>query len=187
MTGLISPKTPMSKSRFFTWDRVEQVGQEQLIKETISEFFLILALARQLLFWRFHMCLGRIHLVNLLFMSLQESFYTGFDDVTFNLPSLREKYGPISYKVALFSSLIFISHPIQTQSVPISCKGWPVWPGCSISFPCSSVSRKINNRSTPDSLLWRNGVELFAWGFSKENVAILPLFMLSMSSIFFRI
>jgi FtsH-binding integral membrane protein len=37
--------------------------------------------------------------------------------MTFHLPSLEGKYGPIGYRVSLFASLIFIAHPIQTQSV----------------------------------------------------------------------
>jgi hypothetical protein len=33
------------------------------------------------------------------------------------LPSIKEKYQERSYRIALYASLIFISHPIQTQSV----------------------------------------------------------------------
>ncbi len=36
---------------------------------------------------------------------------------TADLPSLKEKYGQRAYRIALYASLIFISHPIQTQAV----------------------------------------------------------------------
>jgi len=55
--------------------------------------------------------------VNFLIHIASGIFLYAFLLLTFNLPSLKEKYGSISYKVALFTSLIFIAHPIQTQSV----------------------------------------------------------------------
>ncbi len=57
------------------------------------------------------------HVVNLIIHIASGVFLYWFLLLTFNLPSLKEKYGSISYKVALFTSLIFVTHPIQTQSV----------------------------------------------------------------------
>jgi len=52
-----------------------------------------------------------IDLVNFVIHIASGIFLYWFLMLTFNLPFLKEKYGAISYKVALFSSLIFISHP----------------------------------------------------------------------------
>jgi len=40
-----------------------------------------------------------------------------FVHLTLNLPSQKERYGPISFRVALLTSLLFVAHPVQTQAV----------------------------------------------------------------------
>jgi len=57
------------------------------------------------------------HLVNLL-LHISNGIMLYFILLwTANLPSIREKYRERSYRIALYASLIFIAHPIQTQAV----------------------------------------------------------------------
>jgi len=57
------------------------------------------------------------HLVNLLLHISNGIMLYFILFQTVNLPSLKEKYGQRAYRIALYASLIFISHPIQTQAV----------------------------------------------------------------------
>ena len=57
------------------------------------------------------------HLVNLLIHLGSGLLLYWFLLLTFNLPSLKERYGSKAFPIALFSSLLFLCHPIQTQSV----------------------------------------------------------------------
>ncbi|MCJ7748117.1 MAG: hypothetical protein MUP27_10260, partial [Desulfobacterales bacterium] len=104
---------PNIQIKVFTWDRLER-----LIKNTYKEsirVFSYFTLALNYYFGEFNVF--GYHLVNFIIHVASGIFLYGFLILTFRLPSLKEKYGPISYKVALFTGLIFISHPIQTQSV----------------------------------------------------------------------
>ena len=57
------------------------------------------------------------HLVNLL-LHISNGIMLYFILLwTANLPSMKEKYGQRAYRIALYASLIFIAHPIQTQAV----------------------------------------------------------------------
>lgn len=57
------------------------------------------------------------HLVNLLLHISNGIMLYFILFQTANLPLLKEKYGQRAYRIALYASLIFISHPIQTQAV----------------------------------------------------------------------
>lgn len=57
------------------------------------------------------------HLVNLLLHISNGIMLYFILFQTANLPSVKEKYGQRAYRVALYASLIFIAHPIQTQAV----------------------------------------------------------------------
>ena len=106
-------KNPNVQIKDLTWDRLEQ-----LVKKTYKEnirVFSYLTLALNYYFGGFNVF--GYHLVNFIIHIGSGIFLYWLLILTFNLPSLREKYGPISYRVGLFASLIFISHPIQTQSV----------------------------------------------------------------------
>jgi hypothetical protein len=98
--------------------------------------------------------------------------------LTFHLPSLRETHGSISYKVALFASLIFISHPIQTQSVTYIVQRMASMGGM---FYLLSLVLYVKARlSTGWSRVFYIGGMLGSYllgVFSKENVAILPVFI----------
>jgi len=57
------------------------------------------------------------HIFNNLLHALNGIMVYIFVIMTLNLPLLREKYSQIAKEVALFSALIFVVHPIQTQAV----------------------------------------------------------------------
>ena len=57
------------------------------------------------------------HLVNLLLHISNGIMLYFIIFQTANLPSMKEKYGQRAYRIALYASLIFIAHPIQTQAV----------------------------------------------------------------------
>lgn len=57
------------------------------------------------------------HLVNLLLHISNGIMLYFILFQTANLSSMKEKYGQRAYRIALYASLIFIAHPIQTQAV----------------------------------------------------------------------
>lgn len=57
------------------------------------------------------------HLVNLLLHISNGIMLYFILFQTANLSSLKEKYGQRAYRIALYASMIFIAHPIQTQAV----------------------------------------------------------------------
>ena len=127
------------------------------------------------------------HLVNFFIHIASGIFLYWFLLLTFNLPSLKEKYGPISYKVALFSSLIFIAHPIQTQSVTYIIQRMASMAGM---FYLLSLVLYIKGRLStgwPRVFYFGGMVLSYLLGvFSKENVAILPLFICLYEFYFFQ-
>jgi tetratricopeptide (TPR) repeat protein len=103
------------------------------------------------------------------------------------LPSLRETYGPISYPVSLFTSLIFISHPIQTQSVTYIVQRMASMAGMFYLLAMVLYVKGRSSWSKSRFIYW--GGSAFSWGlglFSKENVAILPVFVLLYEIYFFQ-
>ena len=159
-------ENPNVQIKVFTWDRIERLVKNTY-KETIRVFSYF-TLALNYYFGGFNVF--GYHLVNFVIHIASGIFLYWFLMLTFNLPFLREKYGAISYKVALFSSLIFISHPIQTQSVTYIVQRMASMAGMFYLLSLVLyVQGKIIHRAAPDSLLWRNGVELFTWGFFKRE------------------
>ena len=106
-------QNPNVQIKVLTWDRIEKLIY-YTYKESIR-IFSYFTLALNYYFGEFDVF--GYHLVNLFIHVFAGIFLYGFLLLTFGLPSLKEKYGAVSYKVALFTSLIFISHPVQTQSV----------------------------------------------------------------------
>ena len=127
------------------------------------------------------------HLVNFFIHIASGIFLYWFLLLTFNLPSLKEKYGPISYKVALFSSLIFIAHPIQTQSVTYIIQRMASMAGM---FYLLSLVLYIKGRLStgwPRGFYFGGMVLSYLLGvFSKENVDIIPLFICLYEFYFFQ-
>jgi protein O-mannosyl-transferase len=174
---------PNIQIRVFTLD-----GLVQLVTNTYKEtirVFSFFTLAVNYYFGGFDVF--GYHLVNFVIHVASGIFLYWFLLLTFNLPSLKEKYGAMSYKVALFSSLIFISHPIQTQSVTYIVQRMASMAGM---FYLLSLILYVKGRLTTGLLriLYFGGM-VFSYllgVFSKENVAILPLFIALYEFYFFQ-
>ena len=176
-------ENPNVQFTVLTWDRLER-----LIKNTYKvtiRVFSYFTFALNYYFGGFNVF--GYHLVNFLIHIASGIFLYWFLMLTFNLPSLKEKYGPISYKVALFSSLIFISHPIQTQSVTYIVQRMASMAGM---FYLLSFILYIKGRlSTGVPRIFYFGGTMLSYllgVFSKENVAILPLFIVLYEFYFFQ-
>jgi hypothetical protein len=174
---------PNVQIKVITWDRLERLVKNTY-KETIRVFsYFTLALN----YYFGGVDVFGYHLVNFLIHIASGIFLYWFLMLTFNLPSLREKYGAISYKVALFSSLIFISHPIQTQSVTYIVQRMA---SMAAMFYLLSMSLYVKGRLStgwPRILCFGGMVLSYLLGvFSKENVAILPVFIALYEFYFFQ-
>ena len=165
---------PNIQIKVFTWDRLEQLIRNTY-KETIRVFSYF-TLALNYYFGEFNVF--GYHLVNFFIHIASGIFLYWFLILTFNLSSLKEKYGAISYKVALFTSLIFVCHPIQTQSVTYIVQRMASMAGM---FYLLSLVLYVKGRLSfgRRRYFYFGGTVLtYLLGvFSKENVAILPLFI----------
>ena len=174
---------PNIQIKVFTWDRVEQ-----LIKSTYKESIRIFSYFTLALNYYFgELNVFGYHLVNFIIHVASGIFLYWFLMLTFNLPHLREKYGGISYRVALFGSLIFIAHPIQTQSVTYIVQRMASMAGM---FYLLTLVLYIKGRLASGrvkSVYFLGMVLSYLLGvFSKENVAILPLFVALYEFYFFQ-
>jgi len=174
---------PNVQIKVFTWERLEQLVKNSY-KESIRVFSYF-TLALNYYFGEFDVF--GYHIVNLFIHIASGIFLYWFLILTFHLPSLREKYGSISYKVALFTSLIFISHPIQTQSVTYIVQRMASMGGM---FYLLSLVLYIKGRCSTGwpRIFYIGGMVLsYLLGvFTKENVAILPLFIVLYEFFFFQ-
>jgi tetratricopeptide (TPR) repeat protein len=127
------------------------------------------------------------HLVNLLIHITSGILLYWLLLVTLNLPSLKERYGPIAFPIALFSTLLFISHPIQTQSVTYIVQRMTSMAGM---FYLLAMLLYVKGRLSPgrERFLYfvGMGVSYLLGLFSKENVAILPLLIALYEFYFFQ-
>ena len=155
-------QNPNIQIKVLTWDRIGLL-MKNTYRETIR-LFSYLTLALNYYFGEFNVF--GYHLVNFFIHVFTGIFLYWFLILTFNLPSLKEKYGAISYKVALFTSLIFIAHPIQTQSVTYIVQRMTSLAGM---FYLLAFVFFIKGRLTEGKarcLLFRRGrLELSAWCF----------------------
>ena len=176
-------QNPNIQIKAFTWD-----SMERLIKNTYKESIRVFSYFTLALNYYFGGSnVFGYHLVNFLVHIASGVFLYGFLLLTFNLPSLKEEYGSISYKVALFTSLIFISHPIQTQSVTYIVQRMSSMAGM---FYLLSLVLYVKGRLSagrPRALYFGGMVLSYLLGvFSKENAAILPLFVALYEFYFFQ-
>jgi hypothetical protein len=176
-------ENPDVQIKVLTWDRVEQ-----LIKNTYKVSIRVFSYFTLAL----NYYLGGVnvfgyHLVNFIIHVASGIFLYWFLMLTFNLPHLKEKYGGISYRVALFGSLIFIAHPIQTQSVTYIVQRMASMAGM---FYLLTMVLYIKGRLVSGRVkyVYFLGMVLsYLLGvFSKENVAILPLFVVLYEFYFFQ-
>jgi hypothetical protein len=176
-------ENPNIQIKVFTWERLGQ-----FVKNTYGvsiRVFSYFSLALNYYFGEFNVF--GYHLVNFLIHVASGIFLYWFLMLTFNLPSLRERYGSISYKGALFAALIFICHPIQTQSVTYIIQRMASMAGM---FYLLSMVLYVKGRvSGGKGRFFYLGGAVLTWllgVFSKENVAILPLFILLYEFYFFQ-
>jgi hypothetical protein len=176
-------ENPNIQIKVFTWERLGQLFKNTY-KESIRVFSYF-TFALNYYFGGFKVF--GYHLVNFFIHVASGIFLYWFLILTFNLPSLKEKYGSISYKVALFTSLIFVTHPIQTQSVTYIVQRMSSMAGM---FYLLSLILYIKGRLSfgRTRLFYFGGMVLsYLLGvFSKENVAILPLFVVLYEFYFFQ-
>ncbi len=176
-------ENPNIQIKVFTWERVQQLIRN-MYKETIRVFsYFTFALN----YYFGELNVFGYHLVNFIIHVSSGIFLYWFLILTFNLPHLRERYSAISYRVALFGSLIFIVHPIQTQSVTYIVQRMTSMGGM---FYLLSMILYIKGRLSSSKIQYvyfGSMVLTYLLGvFSKENVAILPLFIALYEFYFFQ-
>jgi protein O-mannosyl-transferase len=174
---------PNIQIKAFTWDKLEQlVTRTYKVSIRVFSYF---TLALNYHFGEFGVF--GYHLVNFIVHVACGIFVYWFILLTLNLPSLKEKYGSISYKAALFTGLIFISHPVQTQSVTYIVQRMT---SMSAMFYFLSLILYIKGRlsiGNPRFFYYGGMVLSYLLGvFSKENTAILPIFVALYEFYFFQ-
>jgi hypothetical protein len=176
-------ENPNIQIKVFTWERLGQ-----FVKNTYGvtiRVFSSFTFALNYYFGEFNVF--GYHLVNFLIHVASGIFLYWFLMLTFRLPLLREKYESISYKAALFAALIFICHPIQTQSVTYIIQRMASMAGM---FYLLSMILYVKGRlSGGRARFFYLGGAVLTWllgVFSKENVAILPFFILLYEFYFFQ-
>jgi hypothetical protein len=174
---------PNVQLKAFTWDQLER-----LITSTYGvsiRVFSYFTLALNYYFGGFEVF--GYHLVNFLVHVAAGILLYWFVLLTLNLPSLKEKYGSISYRAALFTGLIFISHPVQTQSVTYIVQRMT---SMAAMFYLLSLVLYIKGRiSTGNRRLFYYGGMVLSYllgVFTKENAAILPVFIALYEFYFFQ-
>ncbi len=174
---------PNVQIRAFTWDQLDQlVRGTYWVSIRVFSYF---TLALNYYFGGFEVF--GYHLVNFFVHVAAGILVYWFVFLTLNLPSLKEKYGSISYKAALFTGLIFISHPVQTQAVTYIVQRMT---SMAAMFYLLSLILYIKGRlSRGNSRFFYYGGTLLIYllgVFTKENTAILPLFIALYEFYFFQ-
>jgi hypothetical protein len=176
-------ENPNVQMKVFTWDRLVQ-----FVKNTYGvsiRVFSYFTFALNYHFGEFNVF--GYHLVNFVIHVAAGIFLYWLLMLTFRLPSLQERYGTLSYKAALFTALVFICHPIQTQSVTYIVQRMASMAG--MFYLLSMVLYVKGRLSAGKGRFFYLGGAVLVWllgVFSKENVAILPLFILLYEFYFFQ-
>jgi tetratricopeptide (TPR) repeat protein len=176
-------ENPHIRIKPFTFDRLEE-----LARHTYSfsiRIFSYFTFALNYYFGEFEVF--GYHLINLLIHIASGLFLYWLLLLTLNLPSLKERYGSMAFSIALFSSLLFIAHPIQTQSVTYIVQRMASMAGMFYLLAMLFYVKGRLSKGTPRLLYWVGMVLSYLFGlFSKENVAILPLFVALYEFYFFQ-
>jgi tetratricopeptide (TPR) repeat protein len=126
------------------------------------------------------------HLVNLLIHITAGVLVFWFISLTLGLPSQRGRYDSIRFKVAFLTSLIFIVHPVQTQSVTYIVQRMT---SMASMFYLLAMILYIKGRLSSErrQILYYGGMGLSGLLsiFSKENAFILPIFIALYEVFFF--
>lgn len=127
------------------------------------------------------------HLVNILIHLSSGLILYWFLLLTFNLPFLKDRYGRKAFSLALFAAILFLCHPIQTQSVTYIVQRMTSMGGM---FYLLSIVLYVKGRISSKGkryLCWAGMAFAYLLGlFTKENVAILPIFILLYEFYFFQ-
>jgi hypothetical protein len=174
---------PNIQIKIFTFDRLEQ-----LVRNTYPvaiRIFSYFTFALNYYFGKFDVF--GYHLFNLLIHILSGIFLFCLLFLTLNLPSLKDRYGSSAFYIALFSSLLFLSHPIQTQSVTYIVQRMTSMGGMFYLLAMLLYVKGRLSIGTPRLLYWVGMVLSYLFGlFTKENVAIFPLFVALYEFYFFQ-
>ncbi len=161
---------------------------KELVQNTYKEnlrIFTFFTFALNYYFGRFNVF--GYHLVNYLIHIASGIILFYLLLLTLNLPSLKERYGRFAFPTALFSSLLFLSHPIQTQSVTFIVQRLT---SMAAMFYLLSMLLYVKGRLSKgkDQIFYFAGsaVSYLLGLFSKENTAILPLFIALYEFYFFQ-
>jgi tetratricopeptide (TPR) repeat protein len=169
--------------KIFTFDRLEQLVRN--IYPVTIRIFAYFTFALNYYFGRFNVF--GYHLVNLLIHIASGIFLYWVLLLTFNLPSLKDRYGSMAFPISLFSSLLFIAHPIQTQSVTYIVQRMTSMAGMFYLLAMLLYVKGRLSKGTPRLLYWIGMVLSYLFGlFSKENVAILPFYVALYELYFFQ-
>jgi len=177
---LQNPKIRILTFSFGPW--IELISHSY--KESIR-FFAFITFALNYYFGGFEV--WGYHLVNLVIHGVTGILVFWFVWLTFHLPSQRERYGALGLRVAFFSALIFVSHPVQTQAVTYIVQRMS---SMAAMFYLFSLICYVKARlsGTIRRIYWYGGMAgsgLLAI-FTKENALMLPLFILLYEVLFFQ-
>ncbi|MGD0626653.1 MAG: hypothetical protein ABSB32_18330, partial [Thermodesulfobacteriota bacterium] len=127
------------------------------------------------------------HLINLFIHIATGVFVFWFVLLTLGLPSQRERYRSIGFKVTFLTSLLFIAHPVQTQSVTYIVQRMS---SMAAMFYLLSMILFIKGRLSTGRrrILYYGGMGLSGLLsiLSKENGLMLPIFIVLYEVCFFR-
>jgi tetratricopeptide (TPR) repeat protein len=127
------------------------------------------------------------HLVNLIIHLATGILLFWFVLLTLSLPSQRENYGSIGFKVAFLISLLFMVHPVQTQAVTYIVQRMT---SMAAMLYLLSLILFIKARLTTGKrrIVYYGGMGLSGLlaVLSKENALMLPVFIVLYEVLFFR-
>jgi len=167
----------------FSLDEVHELIRQNY-KDTIR-IFAYMTFAVNYYFGRLHVF--GYHLVNFLIHLSSGLILFWFLFLTLNLPSLKERYGPKAFFIALFSAALFLSHPIQTQSVTYIVQRMASMGGMFYLLAIVLYAKGRTSSGPRQYLCWAGMAFSYFFGlFTKENVAILPVFIALYELYFFQ-